>query len=132
MLQRARGGLDAWHRPPVMDESAYLGTRHELIGNGHALAELQRHASMPDEQLDRVIEILSRPEDFIAVKTIEDRLTALNVMAGNGVEAAADLRLALISAKGARSFTRAAAMVRVNRTHLKPRPIDYAAAEGWL
>lgn len=132
LLQRARAGLGALHQPPVADETSFHAMRQQLIDNGRELANLRRRANSLEEQLDRVVEIIARPADFIAYDAIRDRLTALNVVAAGDVEVAADLHLAEIAVKGAKSFARTTAIVRVSRRQLKPRPMNFSAAERWL
>jgi hypothetical protein len=82
--------------------------------------------------LARVVEVLARPEDSIVFGRIEDRLSSLNVVADKETEVTAELRLAEISVKGAQSYARTTAIVRLNRQQLKPRQMDFSAAERWL
>ena len=104
----------------------------QLIDNGRTLAALRRNDSSLEQQLERVTEVLARPHELVEFGSIEDRLTGLNVVASDEAEVASKLRLARISVKGTRSFSRGASMVRVKRSLLKPRRIDHAAADGWL
>ena len=48
------------------------------------------------------------------------------------IEVAAELRLAEISVKGAQTYARTTAIVRLSRQQLKPRRMNFSAAEGWL
>ena len=132
LLQQARAGPVAWQQPPLADEAAFQSLRQQLIENGRQLASLQQHASGLEERLERVIEVLAKPADFIAFGRIEDRLTSLNVVAGDADEVAADLSLAEIAVMGAQTYARSTAIVRLSRRQLKPRRMDFSAAERWL
>ena len=132
LLQRSRAGLEALHQPPEADESKFHALRQQLVENGRQLAELQRRAHGLEERLERVVEVLAKPEDVIAFGQIEDRLTSLNVVAGDEIEVAAELHLAEISVKGAQTYARTTAIVRLSRQQLKPRRMNFSAAEGWL
>jgi hypothetical protein len=132
LLQRARAGLEALHQPPVADESAFHAMRQQLVENGRQLAALHRRANSLEERLERVVEALSRPEDVLAFGKIEDRLTSLNVVASDATDVAAELCLAEISVKGAQTYARTTAIVRLSRDQLKPRRMDFSAAERWL
>lgn len=132
LLQRARAGLEALHQPPVADESTFHALRQQLIENGRQLTSLHRRANTLEERLGRVVEVLAKPADVIVFGNIEDRLTSLNVVAAYDEEVAADLRLAEISVKGAQSYARATTIVRLSRSQLKPRRMDFSAAARWL
>jgi len=132
LLQQARAGLDALHQPPVADELAFHALRQQLIENGRQLASLHQRATSLEDRLERVIEVLARPEEVIVFGRIEDRLTALNVIASDDADIAAELCLAEIAVKGAQTYARTTAIVRLNRQQLKPRRMDYSAAERWL
>ena len=132
LLQRARAGLEALHRPPMADESAFHALRQGLVENGRQLAALHRASNTLEERLARVVEVLARPEDSIAFSSIDDRLSSLNVVADRETDMAAELHLAEISVKGAQPYARTTAIVRLNRQQLKPRPMDFSAAERWL
>ena len=132
LLQRARAGLVALHQPPLADETAFQSLRQQLIENGRQLASLHRGAHSLEERLERVAEVLSKPEEVIVFGQIEDRLTSLNVIAGNDAEIAADLRLAEIGIKGEQTNSRTTAIVRLQRRQLKARRMDFSAAERWL
>jgi hypothetical protein len=132
LLQGARAGLEALHQPPMADESAFQSLRQRLIENGRQLASLHRRANSLEERLERVVEVLAKPADVIVFGRIEDRLTSLNVVASDAAEVAADLSLTEISVTGARTYARTTAIVRLSRRQLKPRRIDFSAAERWL
>lgn len=132
LLQRARAGLEALHQPPVANESTFHSLRQQLVDSARQLASLRRPANTLEEQLERVIEVLGKPADFIEFGGTEDRLTSLNVIAENDADVAARLRLFEISAKGAHNFTRTTAIVRLNRRQLKPKRMDFSAAASWL
>jgi hypothetical protein len=132
LLQRARAGLEALHHPPEADESKFHALRQQLIENGRHLESLHRRAHSLEERLERVVEALSRPEDVLVFGKIEDRLTSLNVVAGDDTDVAAELSLAEISVKGAQTYARTTAIVRLSRDQLKPRRMDFSAAERWL
>ena len=85
-----------------------------------------------EERLERVVEILAKPADAIVFAQIEDRLTALNIVAGCDEDVTAHLRLAEISVKGAQTYTRATAIVRLSRRQLQPKRMDFSAAAHWL
>jgi hypothetical protein len=132
LLQRARAGLEALHQPPVENEAAFHSVRQHLIENGRQLESLHRRPNTLEERLERVVEVLAKPADVIAFGRIEDRLTSLNIVASSDGEAAAYLNLAEISIKSAPIYARTTAIVRLSRCQLKPRRMDFAAAEGWL
>jgi len=132
LLQLARAGLGALHQPPLADESAFHAMRHQLVENGRQLAGLHRRANSLEERLERVIEVLSKPAEVLVFGRIEDRLTSLNVVAGDDAEVASALCLAEISVKGAQTYARTTAIVRLSRRQLKPRRMDFSAAERWL
>ena len=132
LLQRTRAGLEAMHQPPVANEAAFHSLRQQLVENGRQVASLHRRTNTLEERLARVIEVLAKPADVIAFRRIEDRLTSLNIVAGADAEVATELRLAEISTKGAQTFARTTAIVRLNRCQLKPRRMDFSAAERWL
>lgn len=132
LLQRARAGLEALHQPPVADESAFRGLRQQLIENGRQLESLQRRANTLEKRLARVVEVLAKPADAIGFGRIEDRLTSLNIVARGDADAATQLCLAEISVKGAQMYARTTAIVRLSRRQLKPRRMDFSAAERWL
>jgi hypothetical protein len=120
------------HQPPVTDESRFHALRQQLIENGRQLASLHRRANSLEERLERVVEVLAKPADVIVFGKIEDRLTSLNVIASYDADVAADLRVAEISVKGAQTYARTTAIVRLSRHQLKPRRMDFSAAERWL
>lgn len=132
LLQRTRSGLVALHQPPVADESAFHALRQQLIENGRQLAFLDRRADTLEERFARVVEVLGNPAGVIGFGKIEDRLTSLNLVAGGDAPAAAELRLAEISAMGAQPYARATAIVRLSRRQLKPRRMELSSAEHWL
>ncbi len=132
LLQQARAGLDALHQAPVMDDATFLGLRQRLIENGRELAALDRRADTLEERLARVVEALAKPAAVIRFGRIEDRLTSLNIVAGADADIAARLNLAEITMTGSENLTRATAIVRVSRRQLKPRRMDFSAAEHWL
>ena len=132
LLQRARAGLEALHQPPVANESDFHSLRQQLVESARQLASLRRPANTLEEQLERVIDVLGKPADFIAFGGKEDRLTSLNVIAENEADVAARLKLFEIAVKGAHNFARTTAIVRLNRRQLKPRRMDFSAAECWL
>ncbi|MBE0615748.1 MAG: hypothetical protein IH604_18930 [Burkholderiales bacterium] len=132
LLQRARAGLDVLHQPPEADHAAFQNTRQQLMENDRQLASLHGHANSLEERLARVIEVFSSPADIIAFSEIEDRLTSLNIVADADEDVSAVLRLADISLRGAQLFARSAAIVRLSRRQLKPRRMDFSAAERRL
>jgi len=132
LLQGARAGLEALYRPPEADEPKFHAMRQQLVENGRQLAALHRQAQSLEERLERVIEVLAKPDEVIVFGRIEDRLTSLNVVATTDTEVAADLSLAEISVKGAQTYARTTAIVRLRRQQLKPRRMDFSAAERWL
>lgn len=129
LLQRARAGLDALHQPPVADESKFHAVRRQLIDNGRQLASLHQRANSLEERLERVVEVLARSAELIVFGRINDRLTSLNVVAGGEAQAATELCLTRIEVKGAQTHARATAIVRLSRRQLKPRRMDFSAAE---
>lgn len=132
LLQGARAGLEALQHPPEADESRFHALRQQLVENGRHLESLHRRARSLEERLERVIEVLARPEEVIVFGRIEDRLTSLNVVATEEIEVAAELSLTEIAVKGAQTYARTTAIVRLSRRQLKPRRMDFSAAEGWL
>ena len=132
LLQHARAGLEALHQPPEADEPTFHAMRQQLVENGRQLAALQRRAHSLEERLERVVEVLAKPDEVIVFGRIEDRLTSLNVVATTDTEVAADLSLAEISVKGAQTYARTTAIVRLQRRQLKARRMDFSAAERWL
>ena len=132
LLQRTRAGLGALHLPPVADAIEFNSVRLQLIENGRTLVALRRNSGSLEDQFQRVINVLARPHEFVEFGNIEDQLTGLNVVAADEDDVAGKLHLVRIAVKGTRSFSRAASMVRVKRGLLKPRQIDYSAAERWL
>jgi hypothetical protein len=132
LLQHARAGLQALQQPPEADESKFQALRQHLVENGRQLAALHRGAHSLEERLERVVEVLAKPEEVIVFDRIEDRLTSLNVVATTDMEVAADLSLAEIAVKGAQTYARTTAIVRLQRRQLKARRMDFSAAERWL
>ena len=132
LLQGARAGLDALHRPPVADEAAFHALRRRLVENGRELASLQRHANSLEDRLQRVADILGKPAAVIAFDGMEDRLTALNTVARDDDEIAVRVRLAQIAVQGEQSYARMTCIVRMARDQLKPRRMDFSAAQRWL
>ena len=132
LLQQARAGLQALHQPPEADESKFQALRQHLVENGRQLAALHRRAHSLEERLERVVEVLAKPEEVLVFARIDDRLTALNVVATADIDVAADLSLAEVAVKGAQAYARTTAIVRLSRRQLKPKRMDFSAAERWL
>ena len=132
LLHGARAGLEALHQPPESDESKFHALRQQLVENGRQLAALHRRVHSLEERLERVIKVLAKPEEVIVFGRIDDRLTSLNVVATTDTEVAADLSLAEIAVKGAQTYARTTTIVRLSRRQLKPKRMDFSAAERWL